>query len=33
MRIGKRSTAQTYQMNGHELEQLEEEKDLGVIIV
>ena len=32
MRIGMESTAQTYQMNGHELEQVEEEKDLGVII-
>ena len=31
-RIGKESTAQTYQMNGHELEQLEVEKDLDVII-
>ena len=32
MRIGKESTAHTYQMNGHELEQVGEEKDLGVII-
>ena len=32
MRIGKESTAHTYQMNGHELVQVEEEKDLGVII-
>ena len=31
-RIGKESTAHTYQMNGHELEQVEEVKDLGVII-
>ena len=30
MRIGKESTAQTYKMYGHELEQVEEEKDLGV---
>ena len=32
MRIRKESTAHTYEMNGHELEQVEEEKDLGVII-
>ena len=31
-RIGKELTAQTYQMSGHELEQMEEEKDLDVII-
>ena len=31
MKIGKENTAQTYQMNEHELEQVEEEKDLAVI--
>ena len=31
LRIGKESTAQTYQMHGHELKQVGEEKDLGVI--
>ena len=31
MMIGKESTAHTYQMNGRELEQVEEEKDLGII--
>ena len=31
MRIGKESNAHAYQMNGHELEQVEEERDLVVI--
>ena len=32
MRIGKESTAHIHQMNGHELEQVEEVKDLGFTI-